>query len=965
MHPETGNRYSNGHTPIYNSRIMRVYVEFLEMRYPEVDIDEILFYSGVRRIEVDNPGFWYSQHHADRFHEIVFKKTRNANISREAGRYAGSSEALGALKQLLLGLMDPATNYMLLAKNYPFMSRGARIQSKRLGKNKVEITATPNPGVDEKRNQCQNRLGMFESLGRVFTGSLPTVEEVSCFHDGDDCCRYIIGWKTERFAFWKRVRNLSVLSGGVVGVLLLFLLPLDVWGLTALSIACLLSFVSFYTERVDKKARIRIMSSQGDAARDLLQEINSHHNDSLLVQEIGNITSASLDLLELMTSVGRTLEQHAGYDRGMIILVGDKGDHLFTAATYGFSEIDTTELKKAKLPLSENLSRHEFISAFQDKKQILLSALEGNDCDSTSLLTKILTDSARSFFCTPLIYEEQVLGLFVVDCIETEKQFLDNEVRLLMSIASQIAVCLMKISAFDRLRESEKRVRDSEEKYRRVVENANDAIFIVQDGMIRFPNPRTVQLTGYAEAELAEMPFADLVYPDDRSKVLGWHSEKTSNGNVSDMTRFSILTKSGDQLWVELNAVRTTWNDQPAAINFIRDLTPHIKLEEQLRQAQKMEAIGTLAGGIAHDFNNILFPLLGYSEMLKEDLPADSPFQPNVGAILQSTLRAKDLVQQILAFSRQSDQEFSPIKLQPIVKEAIKLLRATIPRTIDISQEIDPDCGAIKGNPTQMHQVIMNLSTNAFHALEDTGGRITIRLGQDLVEAVQEVPQDLVPGVYAELAVIDTGCGMGKEVLEKVYDPYFTTKTEGKGTGLGLSVVHGIVRSCGGDIRIDSTPGKGTAVYVRLPLTAPRVEKTDLTASRPIKGGSESILLVDDEEAIVRMETLMLERMGYRVTPRHGSIDALQAFKADPGRFDLVISDMTMPNMTGVQLAGEIKKIRYDVPVIICTGFSDQIDEEKCRTLGIDGYVMKPVIKKQIARHIRHILDKTANPSDN
>ena len=387
------------------------------------------------------------------------------------------------------------------------------------------------------------------------------------------------------------------------------------------------------------------------------------------------------------------------------------------------------------------------------------------------------------------------------------------------------------------------------------------------------------------------------------------------------------------------------------------------KLDAQLQQAQKMESIGSLAGGIAHDLNNILFPISGLSEMLLDDMPADTPVHKSVEQIHKSAKRGSDLVKQILAFSRQSNPQKLPIRIQPILKEALKLAQATIPRNIEVNSHISTDCGMVSADPTQIHQIAMNLITNAFHAVEKTGGTIQIELKS--VAAIPFGEKDELPfpaiqsGRYACIAVSDTGIGINKSVIDKIFDPYFTTKELGKGTGLGLSVVHGIVKEHGGDIRVYSEVGKGTAFHVYLPLLDDAKDSETATVNRKYPTGSESILLVDDEEPILRMQQMMLERLGYKVTARASSPDALDAFRANPSKFDLVISDRGMPNMTGEQLARELISIRPNIPVILCTGFSDENDERRARNLGVKGFLKKPVATGDIAEMVRKVLDES------
>jgi PAS domain S-box-containing protein len=400
---------------------------------------------------------------------------------------------------------------------------------------------------------------------------------------------------------------------------------------------------------------------------------------------------------------------------------------------------------------------------------------------------------------------------------------------------------------------------------------------------------------------------------------------------------------------------------QPEPNQFVcvfADITERKKMEVQLQQAQKMESIGTLAGGIAHDFNNILFPIVGNTEMLLEDIPEDSPLRHNLSEVYSGAMRARDLVKQILTFSRQDRHEAKLMRMQPVIEDALKLIRSTIPASIEIKQTISKDCGIVKADSTQIHQVVMNLATNAYHAIPDTDGELKVSLKEIELGEHEVIYPEMEPGLYACLTVADTGVGMDKDLAEKIFDPFFTTKKEGKGTGLGLSVVYGIVHNAGGNIHVDSEPDKGTEIHVYLPIEESSFKQQETQTKEPVQGGTEQILLVDDENAIISMEKQMLERLGYSVVSRTSSVEALEAFRANPDKFDLVITDMAMPNMSGEKLASELIKIRPGIPILLCTGFSEKMPEEKAKTLGIRGFLMKPIVRADLSKKIREVLDE-------
>lgn len=410
----------------------------------------------------------------------------------------------------------------------------------------------------------------------------------------------------------------------------------------------------------------------------------------------------------------------------------------------------------------------------------------------------------------------------------------------------------------------------------------------------------------------------------------------------------------------EIGRLALAFNEMNEALREQR--AENLALEMQLRQAQKLEALGTLAGGIAHDFNNVLSPIVGFTELAMDDVPKDGEIYNDLQEIFNAAMRASELVKQILAFSRQTKSELMPLKVQLIVKEAMKLLRASLPTTIALTFNIDANCGPVLADPTDMHRIIMNLCTNAYHAMRDQGGELKVTLENCTLGSDDRVPSlNLPSGKYLKLVVSDTGVGMDAATRERIFDPYFTTKPLGEGTGMGLAVVHGIVKSCGGDILVSSEIDKGTTFELFFPRIESEVEGSGSPEGEPVPVGNEHILLVDDEAQIIFMMRQMLNHLGYRVTTRTSSIEALEAFASSPDKFDIIITDQTMPNMTGDELAIKLMSIRKDIPVIICTGFSEKISEEKARKKGIRALLMKPVIKREMARTIREILDSVKN----
>jgi len=506
-------------------------------------------------------------------------------------------------------------------------------------------------------------------------------------------------------------------------------------------------------------------------------------------------------------------------------------------------------------------------------------------------------------------------------------------------------------------KQTEESLRESEEKYRQLFGLESDAIFLVEKdtGKILEVNASAADLYGFSREELLRMKNVDL------SAEAG----KTKQSTQDQLTRIPVRyhrKKDGTVFPVEITASHLNWKGRAAHIATIRDITFRVEaesaraeLEKELYQARKIESIGTLAGGIAHDFNNILAIIVGYTELALLDVPEWNPAKGYLKEIQTASLRAKDLVQHILSFSRKAVTDRKPIRIGLIMEDSLKMLRASIPADIEIRQNNSCESDTIFADPTQISQVLINLCSNAAHAMRDEGGILEVSL-QIVDFKKQNLKSGLGPGCYVKLSVSDTGHGIDPENIDRIFDPYFTTKELGDGTGLGLSVVQGIVKTHHGAVAVKSKPGKGTVFEVLFPLTEADAQPEDEKAEA-FPTGNEKILFIDDEASILKLAKKRLEMQGYQVEAKNNPVDALELFRSNPARFDLIITDMTMPKMTGDKLAQAILSVRPEMPIILCSGYSDRIDVEKAAALSIRKYIEKPLNMSDFMISIRKVLD--------
>ncbi len=509
-------------------------------------------------------------------------------------------------------------------------------------------------------------------------------------------------------------------------------------------------------------------------------------------------------------------------------------------------------------------------------------------------------------------------------------------------------------------------LRESEERYRALFERSLELVYLCDfGGKFIDANDAALGMLGYTRDEITSLNFESLLTKDQLPLAVRTAEEILKTGSQKEVVEYKLRRKDGDYVYVESMGAIIYRDGKPFAIQGIaRNITERrrseeqrLKLEAQLLQSQKMEAVGTLAGGIAHDFNNILAIILGNAEMASNDVPNWNPASESLKEIRRASIRAKDMVQQLLAFSRKADEVSIPINMAPIIKESLAMLKHAIPTSVEFKQRISDDPCSIMGDISQINQIVMNLAINAADAMSEEGGLLEVTLEKIILQEEKACfDWVLSPGPYVRLRMRDTGEGIEPKIIDRIFDPYYTTKEVGKGTGMGLSVVHGIVKRHGGGIRVESGLGKGTLFEIYFPALDEMAEE-EKECKGEIEGGSERILFVDDEEPMVNLYRRHLERLGYDVKSTTKPEEALELFKANPDHFDVIITDMTMPRITGDRLAEEVLKIRPHMPVIICTGYSERMSAEKAEALGVRKYIEKPIDLRNLASSLREVLD--------
>ncbi len=613
--------------------------------------------------------------------------------------------------------------------------------------------------------------------------------------------------------------------------------------------------------------------------------------------------------------------------------------------------------------------RHELLTVFREKGHQFIVPMAQHD---NLLALAFLYDQSPD----RLLNKEEVrfidqmggfvsIALFNSRVYQSITRLKDQLEEKTHSLSSEIAI----------RKRAEEKARESRARYKLLAENIIDTIWVmdINDLKITYISPSIEKLIGYTVEEMSGKSLGDFLTPESFAFVIKARANLLETERVDENLTINMelehIHKDGSRVWVEVAGhMLDDDSSTESLIGISRDMSEKKKaekekkiLEARLMQAQKMESIGVLAGGIAHDFNNILMSILGYTQLARIYVPEDNKAaQEKLARIEKASFRAKDMVAQILAFSRQSEPKILPVQMGPIIQEALKLLKGSLPSTLSIVTDFRDKIRSVLADPVQIHQVVINLCSNAAHAMEQQGGEIRVGLSEIRLESAEALAMSIPAGHYIRLTVSDTGCGMDQRIMERIFDPYFTTKEVGKGSGMGLAVVHGIVIGCGGKIQVSSEPGKGTIFELLFPAAESLVVAVKEAPDRFLNG-RDRILFVDDEKEIVDMAREALGTMGYQVRGATDGIEALALFESSPDDFDVVVTDLTMPGMTGDRLAEEIHRLRPGVPVILCTGYNTGFSGEETRRAGLADILVKPLATRDLAEAVRNILDGRKN----
>lgn len=944
---------------LYNSTLLIVYIDYINIYYPEINISEVLEYASITELEIADHAVWFTQEQVDRFYEILERKTGNPKLAREAGRFIVQSKSSDILRQYTSGFVTPSVAYWMVSKIASTLSRHISLQIKYIAGNKILITATQKGYVTEKPYQCENRIGLFEALAKHFTNEYAQVEHDECLHKQASSCKYIISWKNTPATIWKIISRYSSLLGAILIFALLFLIPFKSWAIYALIIFSGSALTFIVSEKLTNRDLSISVEGQRNVSENYINQFEIRYNELNLIKEISEAASSILEPQKLLNFVTDALQKRLQFSRGMIMLANPEKTKLLYTTGYGYTPEEETLLKNMDFNLTNPQSKGIFYLAYRDQKPFLISNVnEIKDSFSEKTISFIKHFRIEAFICVPIIYEGKSEGILAVDHTSSENKPTQSDLNLLMGIAPQIGISLNNALAH-------KKMQESKELFRNLSDNSPDIIYRLDiNQRLKYINPVCREVLGQNWNELLDKKLTDLILEEERTAFDHIFQTIIVDKITIRDKNFIMLNKEGMPRYVTFTGAPDLDAEGKVigVVGTLKDISILRSMENQLMQASKMEAIGTLTGGIAHDFNNIIQAIMGYNQLMisgRRGNETDMLYLNRIGELIQ---RSRELVKQLMLFSGKVEPLSTVININDEIKSMQNLLMKSIPKMMEIKTNLDDKIFPINADSTQIGQIIMNLVINARDAMGDNG-TINISTKNLSLQKKTTISGFNIPsGNYIEFSVADTGCGMGKDVVQRIFEPFFTTKEAGKGTGLGLAVVHGIVKKHDGFIYCESKPDKGTTFKIIFPASTsgkPPQKIEEQPQQSPY--GTETILFVDDEPNILEIGKETLNSYGYEVVTAENGEQALEVYNAQKDKISLVIMDLNMPGMGGKRCLIDLLSINNNVKVLITSGYSIPQQTKDLIKAGAAGFINKPYKPDELLLGIRRIIDYPAS----